>query len=79
MASACLLNHDLDGAEDAIQQVLALPPSLRNVSLSGRMARARNALSSPRWAKDAQARQLHDAIRSWLAEDARLTPGAKGR
>ena len=78
MASACLLNHDLDGAEDAIQRVLALPPSLRNVSLSGRMARARNALASPRWATDAQARQLHDAIRSWLAEDGRLTPPAKG-
>jgi hypothetical protein len=77
IASACLLNHDLDGAEETIQHVLTLPPSLRNMSLWGRLARAGNALASPRWASDAQARQLADAIRVWLDEES-VTPVPDG-
>jgi transcriptional regulator with XRE-family HTH domain len=68
LASAHLLNHDRDGAENAIEHVLALPPGLRNISLAGRMVRLRSVLSSPQLAKDTQARQLADSIASWLAE-----------
>ncbi len=64
----------LDSAEDAIADVLALPPSLRNMSRAGRMARARSALSARQWAQDVRATQLSDAIGSWLDEDPRLTP-----
>jgi len=65
MASARLLNHDLDGAAEALQQVLDLPTSLRNMSLSGRLTRAGQALTSPPWANDAQAHQFAEAIRAW--------------
>jgi transcriptional regulator with XRE-family HTH domain len=76
IASARLLGHDLAGATEALRQVLDLPPSLRNMSLSGRLVRAGKALASPRWSGDAQARQLTEAIRSWLHEDSVTTaPG----
>ena len=68
MAAAHLLSHDRDGAEDAIQQVLALPADMRNISLSGRMARVRDVLLAPQWAGDAQAQQLAESITAWLAE-----------
>ncbi len=66
MATACLLNRDLDGGVETIQSVLAQPTSLRNASLAGRLARLRSALLSPAWAKNAQARQLADEIGEWL-------------
>jgi len=68
LAAAHLLGHDRDGAEDAIQQVFALPASMRNISLAGRMARVRDALLAPHWADDAPAQQLAGSITAWLAE-----------
>jgi hypothetical protein len=67
MATACLLNNDLDGGTKAMQPVLAQPASPVNVSLRGRLARTRTALLSPMWAKNAEARQLADEIGGWLA------------
>ena len=66
MATACLLNHDLDGAAQALEPLLAQPVELRNVSLTGRLARTRTVLLSPAWAKSTQARQLADTIGEWL-------------
>jgi hypothetical protein len=66
MATACLLNSDLDGGTEAIQPVLAQPASPRNVSLVGRMARTRTTLLSATWAANGPARQLADDIGEWL-------------
>jgi hypothetical protein len=70
IATACLLNNDLDGGTEAIKPVLAQPSSLRNVSLAGRLARTRTALRSSAWAKNSQARQLAEEISNWLTPDA---------
>lgn len=70
LATACLLNGDLDSGTQAIKPVLAAAASPRNVSLTGRLARTRTALLAPPWAKDGQARQLADEIGQWLATDA---------
>ena len=69
MATACLLTHDLDGGAETLKPVLAQPASLRNVSLSGRLARTRTALLAPPWAKNVQAHQLADEIGKWLTTD----------
>ena len=66
MATACLLSHDLDGAAEALEPLLAQPAELRNVSLTGRLARTRTTLLSPEWARNAQARQLADTTGEWL-------------
>jgi transcriptional regulator with XRE-family HTH domain len=70
LATACLLNGDLDSGTQAIKPVLAGAASPRNVSLTGRLARTRTALLSPPWVKNGQARQLADEIGHWLATDA---------
>jgi transcriptional regulator with XRE-family HTH domain len=67
LATACLLNGDLDASAQAIKPVLAQPASVRNVSLTGRLARTRTTLLSPAWARNSQARQLADEIGEWLA------------
>jgi hypothetical protein len=66
LATACLLGHERDQAEEVLSQVFAAPSSLRNVSLSGRLARARRTLSAPYWATDRTARQMDDALGEWL-------------
>jgi hypothetical protein len=69
MATACLLNGDLDSGAEAIKPVLAHPATPRNVSLTGRLARTGTTLLGPAWAKDGQARQLADDIGQWLTID----------
>jgi hypothetical protein len=66
LATACLLGGKRDEAEEALGQVFAVPSPLRNVSLSGRLARARRILASPYWSGDRSARQLNDALGEWL-------------
>lgn len=66
LATACLLGHERDQAEDALSQVFAAPSSLRNVSLAGRLARAHMTLSTPYWATDRTARQMDEALGEWL-------------
>jgi hypothetical protein len=61
LASALLMDGDLDAAEDALKLVTATP-ALKNVSLSGRLARTGAVLASPRWAADPAARRLSSAI-----------------
>lgn len=67
-ATASLLNGDRDSAAEALQPVLTLPAPVRNVSLTGRLARTRNILLSPAWAGDGCARQLADDIGEWLTQ-----------
>jgi predicted XRE-type DNA-binding protein len=67
LATACLLNGDLDSSAEALTPLLTQPASVRNVSLIGRLARTRTTLLSPTWAKNSQARQLADEIGEWLA------------
>lgn len=67
LATACLMQHELDEAEEALGCVFAIPSSLRNVSLSGRLARTRRSLASPYWSGDPAARHLNDALGEWLA------------
>jgi hypothetical protein len=69
MATACLLNGDLDSSAEAITPVLTQPATRRNVSLTGRLARTQTTLLSPAWAKNGQARQLADDIGQWLTTD----------
>lgn len=67
LATACLLNGDLNSGAEALNPLLTQPTSLRNVSLVGRLARTRTTLLSSAWAKNSQARQLADEIGQWLA------------
>jgi hypothetical protein len=67
LATACLLNSDLDSSAQALRLLLNEPLSVRNVSLAGRLARTQTALLSPAWAKNSQARHLADDIGQWLA------------
>lgn len=69
MATACLLNGDLDSSAEVIKPVLTQPATPRNVSLTGRLARTGTTLLAPAWAKDGQARQLADDIGQWLTTD----------
>ncbi len=75
LASACLMQRERDGAEEALRQVFAIPSPLRNSSLSGRLARAREALAAPYWAGDPAARQFDDALGEWLAKRPLPTSG----
>jgi hypothetical protein len=68
LAAACLILRELDEAEAVLGHVLAVTPSLRNVSLSGRLERTRKHLASPCWSGDPAARQLRDALGDWPAE-----------
>jgi transcriptional regulator with XRE-family HTH domain len=72
MATACLLNGDLDSGAEAIRPALTQPVSPRNTSLAGRLARTRTTLLSPAWAKNDQARQLAADIGQWLTTDQAL-------
>jgi hypothetical protein len=68
LATACLILRELDEAEATLGHVFAIPSSLRNVSLSGRLDRARKHLASPGWSGDPAARQLSGALGEWLAQ-----------
>jgi len=68
LATACLLNRDGDGAIEAISPVLALPASLRNVSLTGRLVRTRNTLLAQPFSNDSQVRHLADDVNDWLTQ-----------
>ena len=61
LATACLLSHDRDEAAGELADVFAVPAPLRNVSLAGRLARSRQALTAPYWRQDTAARHLRDA------------------
>jgi hypothetical protein len=67
LATACLLDHERDEAEEALGHVFAVPSPLRNISLSGRLARTRKTLTSSYWSEDPAAQQLKDALGEWLA------------
>jgi hypothetical protein len=67
LATACLLAGDRDEAEEALGHVFAVPSPLRNVSLSGRLVRARQSLASTYWSADPKAQRLNDALGEWLA------------
>jgi hypothetical protein len=69
MATACLLNHELDQAIELLSSTLDLQPALRNMSLSGRLVRARKALTASRWSGHSHAKELADTIGDWLATD----------
>lgn len=79
LAAACLLGGDRDEAEEALGHVFAVPSPLRNVSLSGRLARAQKSLGSTYWSADPKARQLNDALGEWLAGWSQPGPGTLGR
>jgi hypothetical protein len=79
LAAACLLARDRDEAEEALGHVFAVPSPLRNVSLSGRLARTQKSLASAYWSADPKARQLNDALAEWLAGWPRPRPGTPGR
>jgi len=66
MATAYLLSGELDGSAEALRPVLAQPPALRNVSLTGRLARTRTVLLSSAWTANAPAQQTADEIGEWL-------------
>jgi hypothetical protein len=68
LASARLVSRDRDGVQDIIEHVLAVPPSLRNVSLSGRLARLRTMLDAEPWSDDPPAQRLSEAIAAWMSE-----------
>ena len=76
LASACLLGHERDEAEEALGHVFTVPSPLRNASLSGRLARTRKTLTSPDWSEDRAARRLDGALGDWLAERSRQGPEA---
>ena len=67
LATACVILRELDEAEATLSHVFAVPTSLRNVSLSGRLERARTQLASPCWSGDPAARRLSDALADWPA------------
>ena len=67
LATACLADGELDEAGEALSGVLAVPPQLRNMSLTGRLSRTRTVLVSSRWAGDTAAGRLNEAIGEWLA------------
>jgi hypothetical protein len=75
LAAACLLGRERDEAEEALSHVFAVPGGLRNVSLSGRLARARETLASAYWSGDRAAQQLNDALGEWLASRSQEGPG----
>jgi hypothetical protein len=67
LATACLMQHELDEAMEVLGCVFTIPSSLRNVSLSGRLARTRGNLASPYWSGDPAAQRLSEALGEWLA------------
>jgi hypothetical protein len=67
LATACLMQNERDEAEESLETLLAVPATMRNVSLSGRLVRTRRVLRSQHWSEDPAARQLDDAIGEWLA------------
>jgi hypothetical protein len=71
LATACLLDRNLDAAAEALEPLLAQPIGLRNVSLTGRLARTRTILLASAWAKNTQAHQLADTIGEWLTRSER--------
>lgn len=70
LATACLLQHDLDEAEETLKVVFSAPSALRNVSLSGRLTRARKVLTLEYPLIGGAARSLDEAIGGWLSDRA---------
>ncbi len=62
LATACLLGHERDQAEDVLREVIATPSALVNVSVAGRLARTRKTLAAAYWSGDPVARELRDAL-----------------
>jgi hypothetical protein len=75
LATACLMQGERGEAEEALSHVFVVPAPLRNVSLSGRLARTRKTLASRYWAGDPVARQVNDALGAWLANQPQ--PGSR--
>jgi hypothetical protein len=67
LATACIMQRQRDEAEEVLTSVLAIPPALRNVSLSGRLTRTRAVLDSGYWSGDLAAHELSEALGDWLA------------
>jgi transcriptional regulator with XRE-family HTH domain len=76
LATGCLLQREFDEAEDVLDQVLAVHTPLANVSLSGRLARARRVLAAPGWAHDPAAQRLDQALSGWLGGQSPITAPA---
>lgn len=67
LATACLLEHERDEADAALNLVLAVPAEMRNASLAGRLSRTRKILTSDYWSEDQTAGHLDRAIAEWQA------------
>jgi hypothetical protein len=68
MATAYLLDQHLDGAAAALAPVLAIPPSLRIIQFSERLAPVRRRLAGPEFGSAREARDLCERIDSFCAE-----------
>ena len=69
LAVARLLRGELEGAEEAIAPVLALPVEQRQRGIVGSMERVRNTLRAlPAADHDSNARQLNDAIETFMSQ-----------
>jgi hypothetical protein len=68
LATACLITRELDEAAATLGHVFAIPSSLGNVSLSGRLERVQKHLASSCWSGDPAARQLSGVLGEWLAQ-----------
>ena len=66
LAAACLLSHDRDEATSQLAHVFAVPGPLRNVSLAGRLSRARETLGGRYWSTDPAADRLRGELAGWL-------------
>ncbi|MFF3854733.1 hypothetical protein [Micromonospora sp. NPDC002575] len=68
VATAYLHMGERDAAADALHGVLELPAHKRNVSLTGRLAKAGRLLTKEPWASDPEAQRLAEGVSVWLAE-----------
>lgn len=62
LATACLVAHERDQAEEVLREVIAVPSALVNVSIAGRLVRTRETLAAAYWSRDPVARELRDAL-----------------
>lgn len=67
IGTARALTGNVDGAAEAVKEVLTLPESLRNVSLAGRLVRLRDAVAD-RQLDDPVAHGLRDSIDAWIRD-----------
>jgi hypothetical protein len=64
------LRGEIDGAEDALAPVLALPADQRTRRLAGRLHDLRRSLSRPRYCGSAEARRLDEQIELFVRDSA---------